>query len=171
MDMEAFMDFYFNITNEDNGTDLLEKLSELEHNQWMDWAKSLMEQEKLSKERVERWKKLFIPYKDLPDSEKESDRIYARKILDVFNKKELKTEGRCANQNFIQGKALQLLAGDNPNLILKLIDIYGHEFRKIIDEFECRLGKLPSANDLIWIAGVHTGKDPRKVAKELEREI
>ena len=36
--------------------ELLEKLAEIEHNQWMKWASTLMAKEKLSPERIERWK-------------------------------------------------------------------------------------------------------------------
>lgn len=67
---------------------LLEQLAELEHKQWMEWAKSIMKKETLSKERVERWKELFIPYDDLTEESKEQDRVYARKILKLLKDKE-----------------------------------------------------------------------------------
>ena len=64
---------------EQNNADLLEKLSELEHDQWMEWSKSVSDE--VSEERKERWKKLWIPYDELSEEMKEQDRIYARKIL------------------------------------------------------------------------------------------
>ena len=62
-------------------TNLLEKLAEIEHEQWMTWAAKLMETETLSPERLERWKKCMIPYKDLTEELKNYDRDWARKIL------------------------------------------------------------------------------------------
>jgi len=63
---------------------LLEELASLEHEQWMEWAKSLMAKEKLSDDRVERWNKLFISYEELDEESKEQDRVYARKILKLL---------------------------------------------------------------------------------------
>ncbi len=60
---------------------LLEELASLEHDQWIEWAKSLLENEEISDERKERWKKLFIPYSELSEKSKEQDRVYARKII------------------------------------------------------------------------------------------
>jgi hypothetical protein len=148
---------------------MLEKLAEIEHDQWMAWAKSLMESEDLSPERVERWKKMMVPYDELSDDVQEFDREYARKVLAVVSK--VKTEGRAANQMFIQAKALKMLGTENTEVILALIKLYGAEFRKTIEEFEERLGILPTPDDLIWLAGVHTGKDPRMVAKKLIQEL
>lgn len=60
----------------------LESIAELEHTQWEEWAKALLKSEPgISKERRERWEKLFVPYKDLSEKSKEQDRVYARKVL------------------------------------------------------------------------------------------
>lgn len=64
----------------------IEKLAELEHEQWWKWAKTLMEKETLSKERIERWHKYMVDYKDLPEDVKEYDRIWARKVLATLRK-------------------------------------------------------------------------------------
>ena len=68
-----------------------------------------------------------------------------------------------------QGIALKLLAQGNKKLELALIALYGAEFRKIINQFKKQFKALPTPDDLIWVAGVHTVKDPRKVAKELAK--
>ncbi|WP_407391784.1 hypothetical protein [Methanobrevibacter sp.] len=87
--------------------DILEKLSELEHVQWCEWAGSiskyldsllaiidksdaeLSDEDKLivlnAHEKLEKWDKLMIPYSDLSEDEKEKDRAYARKALDIIN--------------------------------------------------------------------------------------
>jgi len=62
--------------------DLLEMLAEIEHEQWMQWSKSVAPE--VSKERQERWKKLWIPYADLSEEMKEEDRKYARKVLKLI---------------------------------------------------------------------------------------
>lgn len=63
----------------------LEQIAALEHEQWMEWAKALLKSEPgISKERKERWAKLFVPYSSLSDESKEQDRVYARKIIKVI---------------------------------------------------------------------------------------
>ena len=58
---------------------LLEDLSKIEHDQWIEWSKAVADE--VSTERKERWKKLWIPYDELSEESKEQDRIYARKIM------------------------------------------------------------------------------------------
>lgn len=81
---------------------LLEDLSMLEHEQWVEWSKQIAKDieklirltpiEELSGEdhefiisqldRLERWDNLWIPYKELTEEQKESDRIYAKRVLE-----------------------------------------------------------------------------------------
>jgi len=68
--------------------ELIEKLTALEHEQWAEWAKSILKSENISKEREERWGSLFVPYEELSEDMKEMDRKYARKVLKVLKKKE-----------------------------------------------------------------------------------
>ena len=63
---------------------IIEKLAELEHTQWIEWAKNISSKEKLSPERLARWKKLYIPYAELSEEMKEEDRKWARKSLAIF---------------------------------------------------------------------------------------
>ena len=53
--------------------DLLEKLAELEHEQWVEWAKNLMKNEKLSQKRVDRWNSYFFPYESLNEESGATD--------------------------------------------------------------------------------------------------
>lgn len=64
---------------------LLEKLSELEHEQWLIWAKNILETENISDETKQRWQKYFVPYKDLQEDIKTKDRIFAQKSLEIFD--------------------------------------------------------------------------------------
>lgn len=66
---------------------LVEDIAALEHDQWVEWAKSLMENEDLSEDRVERWEGFMVPYEKLSEEDKESDREYAQKVVDLLKSK------------------------------------------------------------------------------------
>ena len=68
---------------------LLEKLADLEHNQWWEWSRDLSRKEKLSKERLDRWDRLWTFYKFLSEKSKEQDRVYARKIIDLLKQEQI----------------------------------------------------------------------------------
>jgi len=61
--------------------DILEKLAEIEHDQWVEWSKDVANKENISEERKKRWKQYWIPYSELSEDVKEQDRKYARKVL------------------------------------------------------------------------------------------
>ena len=70
---------------------LLEKLAELEHEQWIKWSQSiaseiqtLFDMEHFSGSLPARWKKCWVPYSELTEEQKEHDRKWARKVLKVF---------------------------------------------------------------------------------------
>ena len=60
--------------------ELIERLSEIEHEQWASWAKVVVDE--VAPERRERWARCFTQYKNLPDSLKAMDRIWATKVLE-----------------------------------------------------------------------------------------
>ena len=90
--------------------EILEKLAEIEHEQWCDWSRaisfeleSLLDiidklegKSNLSEEdkelirhvhqRLIRWNDLWVPYDELSEESKEQDRVYARKSLSIFEK-------------------------------------------------------------------------------------
>jgi len=79
------------------GASTREALAKLMHNQWTGWMKYLFS--KCSKHwtggiliprpLVERWQRqMETPYSDLPEEEKESDRLEADKILELFKKRQ-----------------------------------------------------------------------------------
>lgn len=72
------------LTKSDVQDALREKLAALEHDQWVDWSKDIAANEKLSPERLERWKKLWKPYSELTQEEKAQDRVYADKVMKVL---------------------------------------------------------------------------------------
>ncbi len=66
--------------------ELIEKLADLEHKQWMYWAKDILKTENITKERAKRWREeSFKPYKDLTEEQKDMDREWARKVLEIIN--------------------------------------------------------------------------------------
>ena len=67
-------------------SEIIEKLSALEHEQWMTWTQNLVRFERLiSDDRMKRWKADWIPYSQLSEDVKEEDRVWARKVQLVFD--------------------------------------------------------------------------------------
>jgi chromosome segregation ATPase len=66
---------------------LLEALAELEHEQWMAWAETLMATEQISFERQQRWCRYMVPYAELSEDVKEHDRKWARKVLAIVEER------------------------------------------------------------------------------------
>lgn len=65
-----------------------EKLAELEHDQWIAWSKDIAKSEKINPDRYQRWEKLWRPYAELTEIEKDQDREWADKALAIH-------EARC----------------------------------------------------------------------------
>lgn len=61
-----------------------EALAELEHDQWIAWSKNIAETETITPARLERWKKLWRPYSELTEAEKDQDREWADKVLSII---------------------------------------------------------------------------------------
>lgn len=89
--------------NEKEEKELVEKLAELEHEQWMKWSKSVgKELERFGGAgkvplvdsivlgdiavRLKRWIELWISYSELSEEMKEHDRVWARKVIEVIKK-------------------------------------------------------------------------------------
>ena len=67
------------------GPDLLERLAELEHEQWVAWSRAVAAE--VSAERRRRWQACWVPYGELPEEVKELDREWARKVLAALGAK------------------------------------------------------------------------------------
>lgn len=68
----------------DNRITVLEKMAALEHEQWVAWSMSVADTETISGDRLERWKRLWIPYEELSEKWKEQDRRWARKAIRIM---------------------------------------------------------------------------------------
>ncbi|HZY88737.1 MAG TPA: hypothetical protein VFE78_28190 [Gemmataceae bacterium] len=64
---------------------LLERLAELEHEQWVAWSRGVAAE--VSAERRRRWEACWVPYAELPEEVKELDRAWARKALAALEAK------------------------------------------------------------------------------------
>jgi len=60
---------------------LREDLSDLEHQQWMSWSHHVANNNKIPKELLDKWVLNWIPYSKLSEKTKDSDRIWADKII------------------------------------------------------------------------------------------
>ena len=69
---------------EEQKAELVEKLADLEHEQWMKWSDDISKKEKLTEERYWRWRRLWVPYEELTEEQKDQDRVWARKVLQLF---------------------------------------------------------------------------------------
>ena len=64
----------------------LEDLAELEHIQWMAWSMHLAKTETLSQDKLDRWKEYWKEYDELTESQKEADRVYARRVIQIVGR-------------------------------------------------------------------------------------
>jgi hypothetical protein len=64
-------------------------------------------------------------------------------------KKHVKEENRA------QAEAFRRMNGNE----LELIGVYAADFRNIITEFEASFGRVPTADDLLWIESQRQGRD------------
>jgi hypothetical protein len=59
-----------------------EKLAELEHIQWSHWTAYMLDN--LTPENIEHWRRqISTPYSELSEIEKDSDRKWADKVLEI----------------------------------------------------------------------------------------
>lgn len=67
---------------------LREALSAVEHDQWAQWAKSVLDTEPgISEARRQRWLRLInTPYADLTPIEKDQHRFWADKVLETIRR-------------------------------------------------------------------------------------
>lgn len=66
----------------DKQMQLIEKLAELEHEQWVHWTQYMLDN--LTPENIERWRRqIATKYSDLTEAEKDSDREWADKAFEL----------------------------------------------------------------------------------------
>ena len=70
--------------DEDKFLKLRERLAGYLHNQWWLWSKEITMTEKISKERLIRWKLYWTEYKNLVEDAKNLDRDRADEIIAIL---------------------------------------------------------------------------------------
>lgn len=58
---------------------LLDKLAEIEHEQWLHWANAVKGE--VTPERAKRWGSYMVPYSELSEKAKDMDRLWATKVI------------------------------------------------------------------------------------------
>jgi len=120
---------------------LIEALAKLEHDQWMDWAKNLLEKEPaLSQARKDRWAAFMVPYDRLDEAAKDMDRIWAAKVVELIQ------------NHYTMPKELQHILVLERDMLTKVVDALQSELencrgeRDAVEEqrqnLEQRLGEL-----------------------------
>jgi hypothetical protein len=82
---------YVKVEAEDNREELVEELADIEHQQWAHWTKYMLDN--LTDENIARWKKqIETPYEKLTEKEKDSDREWALKTLEIVDHHDMPTD-------------------------------------------------------------------------------
>lgn len=72
-------------------SDIIERLAAHEHEQWAHWTRYMLDN--LTEKNIARWRQqIETDYQDLSESEKESDREWARKAIEVAGISSKKTQ-------------------------------------------------------------------------------
>jgi len=99
---------------------LREELAELEHEQWAHWTRYMLDN--LTHQNKIRWAvQLATPYSQLSEKEKDSDRIWADKVLEIFKEKIQNVQRRLKEESKLLKPDIETNMIDLDNLD-KLID-------------------------------------------------
>ena len=102
---------------------LLEALAKLEHDQWMDWAKNLMEKEPaISQARKDRWMTFMVPYDQLDEPTKDMDRLWAAKAVEL------------AQEHYVRLMETQYAVSLERDMLTKVVDVLQEELQTRTDE-------------------------------------
>jgi len=86
-DIKSFIRSLLNTRMEQHDEEVREELAELEHNQWLAWSSDISSKEVISDKRRKRWGKLWRPYSELTEKEKDQDRVWADRVLAIIREK------------------------------------------------------------------------------------
>jgi hypothetical protein len=67
--------------------DLVEALAKIEHEQWMHWSRAVAAD--IADATRVKWQRSWVDYTELRDDLKETDRLWARKVLTLLRQREL----------------------------------------------------------------------------------
>jgi ADP-ribose pyrophosphatase len=152
-------------------TKLIERLAELEHEQWSAWTRHFLNEG--SPENIERWRRqLETPYSQLTEEEKEADRVWARKVLQC-------TEGKAVDQGSVfEGRFLRVkqkngweyVERTNASGIVAILAITTESKVLLIEQFRPPLGKIV-VEIPAGLAGDIPGEEHETFAIAAQREL
>lgn len=67
--------------------DLVEALAEIEHKQWMHWSQAVAV--KVADATKAKWQRSWVDYAQLTDDLKETDRVWARRVVTLLRQRRL----------------------------------------------------------------------------------
>lgn len=76
-----------NTPTSESTDDLVEALSEIEHEQWLHWSKAVAP--KVLSDVSDGWRQSWINYAELTEELKEADRVWARKVVTLLRERKL----------------------------------------------------------------------------------
>lgn len=156
-------------THEEAKKAVVELLAELEHDQWMEWAKTLMEKEPgLTPERVARWKTYMVPYAELTEEVKEFDRIWARKAAERLHARGAYEYNMSLMQT--ERNTLSTLLDDISKDYRELESMYFADQQKMkreVDLLQKELAELKAAIKDLFTGQLDTSKLPSYFADNL----
>ena len=78
-------------------------LDALAHRLWTHWSQHIADEEEISKERLERWKGLWVPFSELPESAKETDRRLVERFCEEEPNYEISDIANTGNERDLHG--------------------------------------------------------------------
>jgi ADP-ribose pyrophosphatase len=151
---------------------LLESLAALEHEQWAAWTKHFLSNQ--TQENVERWKKqLIATYEELSESEKEADRVWARKVLSLLNTSEKPTNDVPFEGRFLRVKikdGWEYVERPKSSGIVAIVAVTEKAEIILVEQFRIpvnqRVIEIPAG-----LAGDIEGEEDEQLAEAAKREL
>lgn len=146
---------------------LLERLAELEHQQWAAWTQYFLAHQ--TPENIERWKRqLATRYENLSESDKDADRAWAQKILALIKEGNTPFEGR-----FIRVKKhgnWEYVERCKSSGIIAILPITDQQELILVEQFRIPVNKrvieIPAG-----LAGDIEGEEDEALATAAKREL
>jgi ADP-ribose pyrophosphatase len=151
---------------------LLERIAALEHEQWAAWTQHFLSNQ--TPENVARWKQqLIASYEQLSESEKEADRIWARKVLELLDTTEWSApdvpfEGRFLRVKIKDG--WEYVERPKSSGIVAILAITENQEIILVEQLRIpvnrRVIEIPAG-----LAGDIVGKEDEALAEAAQREL
>jgi ADP-ribose pyrophosphatase len=151
---------------------LLERLAALEHEQWAAWTQHFLANQ--TPENLERWKRqLAATYDELSESEKEADRTWARKILNLLDSPQPPASDVLFEGRFLRVKKKvrwEYVERCNTSGIVAILPITEKQEIILLEQFRVpvnqRVIEIPAG-----LAGDIEGEEDEALAEAAKREL